>query len=61
MNARKNVGPLCKKTGDLANWDVEKLELLNYFFCLGLFPQDLQPHELLKGKAGAGRMNNHPL
>lgn len=43
---RENLGSLCKKMGDLANWDMEKLEALNDFFCLGLFPQDFKSYEL---------------
>lgn len=42
------MGPLCKKTGDLANWNMKKLEVLNDFLCLGLFPQDFQPYESQK-------------
>lgn len=55
------MGPLCKKTGDLASWDMEKLEALIDFFYLGLFPQDFKLYELQKVKIGAGRMNNRPL
>lgn len=46
---------MCKKTGDLANQDMEKPKYLITFFCSGLFRQDFQPYELQKVEAGAGK------
>lgn len=43
---RENVGPLQKETGELVTQDMEKVEVLNDFFCLSLHWQVLQLHHL---------------